>query len=63
MATVPDLQAQLQRIAGRAAELSVILGSGEFASQSTYLFIQSLTNQVERELGYLVTECVKDSKK
>ena len=61
--TATGIQQQLQRIMGRAGELSVILGTAEFPSETQYVFVQSLTNQVERELNYLIAECVKDATK
>lgn len=61
--TAKGIQDQLQRIMGRAGELSAIIGTAEFPAETQYVFVQSLTTQVERELNYLIAECVKDAKK
>lgn len=63
MSKVQELQEQLLRIMGKAAELSGVLGTAVFPSETNYVFVESLTNQVERELTYLVAECLKDAKK
>lgn len=36
-------------------------GTAEFPTETQYVFVQSLTTQVERELNYLIAECVKDA--
>jgi hypothetical protein len=61
--TATEIREQLHRIIGKAGELSLVLGSAEFTAETQYAFVGTLTEQIERELNYLVTECVKDAKK
>ena len=49
------IQTQLQVIAGRASELSVLVAD-EFFPNDCYAYIRSLTTQVEVELTKMVEE-------
>jgi hypothetical protein len=45
---------ELQAVAGKAAELSVIVGESNFADETYYRYIESLTSQDERQITQLV---------
>lgn len=62
--TTPDkIRQQLLRIIGKASELSLVITAVEFTEKNQYNFVETLTGQIEADLNYLITECVKDIKK
>lgn len=56
-----SIQLQLQRIGGKSAELSVLLGEcGDKFGDLYFRFVKTVTDQCEQELAQLVSTVSKD---